>query len=368
MRVFSVFKNYCSSKDDSLFAAMSLILKSEQEGLFIGLTTDIEPRIFHSEYHRSSEFRGSNMYPTIIFSTYIFRRIATRLKLRAINLMADFLGMTVGFLTVDGFSNICLKSVPNRSCFIVFWCNDEMEANEFWQRQKILISSKKRTEFFPRTDYTALHLSENSERQYSRFNFLKPTELMDHFPSIPRILFASDINVELRPTLCEYQRRLTKYFGRVIDFDGFLWQEARLRVHTFSINSPYEIEGLKRYFAGSGNNAATATPTKSELNAIRLTLHGRERYLFIKAFSESDLSDSLVLIGKSWAQFPSLRKHLSGLRRFPSSLEVQFLQRSRVCPILAALLVQVPVTFEQIFLRVARSVSLSDEVFLRIDF
>ena len=325
-------RGYRSSKDDGICSAIKSIVNSKRVGFFIGLTTDIEPRLPHSEFHRSRDFKHSINYPVILFSTYVGRRFLTKIKLVIVGLIAKKLNLIIGFLSVDGFSHIRIGVIPKKSFLVTIWYNEEEEANKYWRQQSSLARNIPKVEFFTPREGVTLQSPKNSERLGQVFNFLKPSILDDHFPSIPTILFASDIFIELRPNLLAYQERLQYQFGLKFNFDEVLWSEARFRVTNLVANNGFNLKSLGEIAGALEMHGESAFPTPVEFDALCLTLFGRERYLYIKAISESEFSDDLVLIGQTWFQFPSLRKHLSNLKRFPSSSEVQLLQKSRVCP------------------------------------
>lgn len=331
-RLLEIVRGYRSSKDDGIFSAIKSVFNTKHGGFFIGLTTDIEPRLPHSELHRSRDFKLSINYPLIIFSTYISRRFQTKLKLLIVGWLAKKLELKVGYLTVDGFSHLRVRAIPPKSFLVTFWWNEEQEANDYWPKQSNWIRNMSMVEIFVPRVGVNLKSPKNSERVAKTFNFLNPTNLGDHFPSVPKILFASDITVELRPNLLAYQARLRHQFGLKLDFDEVLWSEAQFRVTSLTTNRGLELNSVNRLIGGLEIHGGSAFPTPTEFDAICLTLFGRERYLYIKAISESEFSDALVLIGESWFQFTNLRKHLISLKRFPSSSKVQLLQKSRVCP------------------------------------
>jgi hypothetical protein len=221
---------------------------------------------------------------------------------------------------------------PKNGFVVSQWFNEPEESDNFWRNKKGRIKELSRAEFFPPRDGEELVSNRSVQRSSTLFNLMIPTEIDNHFPSTRRIVFASDIDISLRTTAMGYQNRLLIDFGIDINFDEMLWLCAERRTSTPTSVAAFQLSEIIEIDNHVQSVGASASPTESEIDALRLTLHGRERYLYVKCLAESDLSNELEIIGESWGQFQSLERHRSKEKRFPSKLEVHELQRSRVCP------------------------------------
>jgi hypothetical protein len=331
-RVAMVLDGHKDSKDFSLLSALLLIYRNRQERIFIALTTDIDPRRSLSEFPRSEYVNNRTTAPIVVFSTFVLRRLQTKIKLFVVILIANRLKLRVGLLTSDGLSGLKVVPCPKNGFIVSQWFNEPEESDSFWKNRKGSIKELSRVEFFPPREGELLPSSRSVQRSSSLFNLMIPTEIDSHFPSTKRIVFASDIDITLRNRALEYQNRLQIDFSINVNLDEMLWVCAERRTSTpgsvvaFQLSEIIELDNFVQSID------ASAKPTENEIDALRLTLHGRERYLYVRSLAESELSNELEIIGESWGQFQNLERHRSKEKRFPSKLEVHELQRSRVCP------------------------------------
>lgn len=331
-RVAMLPDGHKDSKDLPLLSALLLIYRQRQDGIFIALTADIDPRRSSSEFPRSKFVTNRSSSPIIVFSTFILRRMQTKVKLFVTICIANRLKLRLGLLTVDGLSGLKNMPCPKNGFIVSQWFNEPEESDNFWINRKGKIKQLERLEFFPPRDGELLTSSRSVQRSSYLFNLMIPTEIDSHFPSTRRIVFASDIDISLRITALGYQNRLLTDFGIDINLDEMLWLCAERRTSTHTSVAPFQLSEIIELDNNMQSVGASAQPTESEIDALRLTLHGRERYLYVRCLAESELSNELEIIGESWGQFKNLERHRSTEKRFPSKLEVHELQRSRVCP------------------------------------
>jgi len=179
-------------------------------------------------------------------------------------------------------------------------------------------------------------------RRSKDFVLAVPTSLNDHFPSTKQIVFASDITTDLRGGAKSLVRRLRENIGSVVDLDEGLWEEAKRRVTGITDNTPLSFTDLMATIGFDSQVCDEVGISEVELDALRLTLHGRERLLFLKSIAQSELSQYLRVIGESWKAIPEIRPFVIETRRFPVGQLVSDLQRSRVCPDFGSSLGQMP--------------------------
>ena len=323
---------YKSTRDDSFYVCLKILLNSKAKFFWIGLSVDIEPRISQVEFVRGKTLKDGLETPLIILSTHPLRRFQTVFKLKVIQALVNWFSYKVGFITSDGFSNLKCSFRSTNAFLISTWFNEPEESDLYWKSRIHRSSFKSIIEYFPVRPSVPLTSFGNFDRRDFNFNFLICTKLGLHFPTKPVALFAGEINVLLRPHAVEYQNRLTKRYGEKINLDEFLWSHAEHRLRDLRTNTPFKVN-----VNDDGENSLTIPeieflPSEVELDGLRLSLHGRERFLYISAMAKSDLSENLALIGASWRQFRSISKFVIGRKRFPSALNVDELQRSRVCP------------------------------------
>lgn len=323
----------CITRDTSLFRGLVRSIRTRHDPLWIALTVDIEPRVTFCEFYRGKEIASGLAFPVIVLSTHVVRRFQTSIKLSILITFANLMKRRIGFLSTDGWAGVKIFVRPRRGVLVTQWFNSPDEADDYWVRNSRSIKRICRIEYFPERPGFIDPPSRGGVTRLSRsFVFARPSELHEHFPTHRTILFASDITVSLRPAALSYVKRFDGLFNSKFDLDRELWEVAKSRVGDSACNDPFDADRWLESREFDPPSLKALMMTEIEHDGLRLTLHGRERYLYVKKIAESNISDSLVLIGQSWREFKTLEPFVSQVDRFPSSLNIHHLQRSRVCP------------------------------------
>jgi hypothetical protein len=330
--IITNIRTYRNIRDDSLYGCLKILFKFRGISFWIALAVDIEPRISQVEFFRGQILKDGLKAPLFVFSTHPFKRFQTFCKLKVIQIVVNIMSHSVGFITTDGFSNLNLVFKSNNIFLITTWFNEPEESELFWKGRLKSSSFESIVEYFPIRPSVSLTNVKGFVRRDQNFNFLTATKLEHHFPTKPMILFAGDINIALRPHAVAYQDRLKSRYGEKIDLDEFLWSHAEYRLNYLNVNQPFKVSLKNDDSFALSVFETDFLPSEVELDGLRLTLHGRERFLYINAIVKSDLSENLVLIGSSWEQFWLTSRFVDSRKRFPSSSNVDELQRSRICP------------------------------------
>jgi hypothetical protein len=241
---------------------------------------------------------------------------------------------------------------------VSWWYNSPDEADLYWSSRQKLRERVKRIEIFPDGQGGAASLLPDSTVRHSKnFVLAATSDLNDHFPSKQQIVFASDITIDLRQGASSLLRRLNTHLHSEVDLDGAIWQEAQERVEGISPNVPLSFETLMKGAGYEPEECRRVEISEIELDALRLTLHGRERFLFLRALAQSDLSRYLRVIVGTWRAILEIAPFVIDAPRFPISPIVSDLQKSRVCPDFGSSLGPMPLYFRAQSLA-ARSIGL----------
>lgn len=336
-----------ATKDTSTFQVVRWLARCDQSrAKWVHLTSDIDARQFICDYLREAPSIESEYCDSIVLSTHIVRRLQTNIKLNLIFGWTRLRRTVLHILSNDGFSGAGSFILPFRITLVSWWYNSPDEADRYWSTRQKLQKRVDRIEIFPDTQGTLTSALSGSTIRLSR-NFVLATasDLNSHFPSKPQIVFASDITVALRQDATPLLRRIQAHFHSEVDLDGMLWREAENRVKGISPNVPLSFESLMRVAGYEPEACHQVKISDIELDALRLTLHGRERLLFLKAIAQSDVSQYLRVIGNTWRTIPEIAPFVIDVPRFPISPVVTELQKSRVCPDFGSSLGPMPLYF-----------------------
>ena len=314
-----------------LLTSLKVTFAHRTERIWVILSCDIEPRELFCDFFRARPGPiPDDMHP-IVLSTHVVRRLQTNLKLLGLSCWSRLTRTTVCVLSTDGFSGASMWVRPHGLILVSQWFNSPDEADDYWNGRTALLENTRRLEFFPeRPGVEDSPPTKDLVRISRNFIIADSSDLASHFPTIRQVVFASDITIDLRPDAHRLRDELQRQHN--VNIDDLLWEEARMRVHGAKENHPLTLSDLLAAQSDGDFDPQFSSINEKELDALRLTMHGRERYLFVSAIASSDLSDSFKLIGATWRQFPSLRPFVIDQARFPGGKVVSDLQRSRVCP------------------------------------
>lgn len=332
-RVRKLFHSWRSTRDSGWFAIARSSLQSKYPVIWVALSCDIDARELFCAFFRSVPPPIRTDSPFLVLSTHILRRLNTNLKLTVLSAISRIRRRPIAMMSTDGLAGATLAIHPYKLLLVSQWFNSPDEADEYWGYRPKLLRRTRRVEYFPeRPGLVDPEPIEGLTRLSRNFVLADPSRLSDHFPSIKQIVFASDITIALRKEAVPVAQRLGQHLGTDFDLDELIWREAHERVNGNQLNLPFYLDSLLTRTLPEFESSQRLEISEIELDALRLTLHGRERYLFIRSLAESDLAPFLCLIGSTWTQFPDLRPFISTQKRFPGGQKVTDFQRSRVCP------------------------------------
>lgn len=332
-QVRKLFHSWRSTRDSGWFAIARSSLQSKYPVIWVALSCDIDARELFCDFFRSVPPPIRTDGPFLVLSTHILRRLQTNLKLTVLSAISRIRRRPIAMMSTDGLAGATLAIHPYKLLLVSQWFNSPDEADEYWGYRPKLLRRTRRVEYFPeRPGLVDPEPIEGLTRLSRNFVLADPSRLSDHFPSIKQIVFASDITIALRKEAVPVAQRLGQHLGADFDLDELIWKEAHERVNGNQPNLPFYLDSLLTRTLPEFESSQRLEISEIELDALRLTLHGRERYLFIRSLAESDLAPFLCLIGSTWTQFPDLRPFVSTQKRFPGGQKVTDFQRSRVCP------------------------------------
>ena len=312
----------------------------------VRLSCDIEPRQLTCDYLRETPISPLGDNDPVVLSTHYLRRIQTNMKLSLIFAWTRIHRQEICILSTDGLAGARPFIYPYRLVVVSQWFNSPDEADDYWLTRVRLQNRTKRLEIFSeRPGIRVPSPSESTIRLAKDFVLADPSLLENHFPSIPQIVFASDITLSLRDGANTLIRRLFQKTGTGPCLDEALWEEARRRVEGINENTPLTFEHLLTTAGQNSHYHSEIEVSEVELDALRLTLHSRERFLFLKSIAQSELAEYLKVIGDGWRRIPEIKPFVINTKRFPVSREVSDLQRSRVCPDFGSSLGSIPLYF-----------------------
>lgn len=313
---------------------------------WLKLSCDIDARQLTCDYLRETPFCAVEDSDSILLSTHYLRRVQTNFKLSFIFAWTRIQRLELRIISTDGLAGARPLGIPYRLFLVSQWFNSPDESDSYWSTRGRLLSKTRRLEVFsPRPEICDHPPSTSLCRISKDFVLAAPSELRHHFPSIPQIVYASDITLSIREGAYSLLYRLEASIGSNCDLDAVLWEEANRRVEGTSANIPLTFRHLMESAGVDSQVCARVKITEMELNALRLTLHSRERFLYLRAIARSDLAQYLKVIGDSWRVIPEIRPFVIDTRRFPISKKVVNLQRSRVCPDFGCTLGPMPLYF-----------------------
>lgn len=324
---------WARSHDTGFVAIIKIFAQRDLNCVYVALSCDISARESFCDFYRGQPGPIGGDHQLLVLSTFYLRRLQTNVKLLILSMMTLMRRRELVVLSTDGLAGASFLVRPWKLTLVSQWFNSPDEADEYWARLPKLLVRTKRVELFPeRPGMPDLPATSSLVRKSCNLVLAEPSRLDDHFPSRQRIVFAGDLTVDLRSGALPLISRTIHSLGQAFDLDDCIWNEARLRVDGKVPNEPLDFDVLVEKYAGVQFKNSGIIPSEIELDALRLTLHGRERLLYIRALAQSDLADFLVIVGHSWEQIPDLRRFISDHERFPVGKNVQDLQRSRVAP------------------------------------
>jgi hypothetical protein len=298
------------------------------------------------DYLRETPFQTVVDGDSITLSTHYLRRIQTNIKLSLIFIWTRIVQQEICVISTDGLAGARPYGLPHRLFLVSQWFNSPDEADSYWSKRQRLLERTRRLELFSERPGVCDPPSSKSLTRLSRdFVLAAPSYLEHHFPSIRQIVFASDIAIHLRSDASSLLYRLEEKAGTTVDLDGALWREAVRRTDGVTENIPLTLQSLIVDSDIEPQVCDEVAITEVELDALRLTMHGRERFLYLKAIAQSDLARYLKVIGDSWRAIPEIRPFVIDTPRFPIGRSVSDLQRSRVCPDFGSSLGSIPLYF-----------------------
>lgn len=338
---------WCATRDTSMFKVVGWLRKHDfANAKWVRLSCDIEPRQLTCDYLRETPSRTIKDGDSIILSTHYLRRIQTNIKLSLIFAWTRIVQQEICVLSTDGLSGARPFWYPYRLFLVSQWFNSPDEADFYWTNRQQLSEKTRRLELFSERPGVCDPSPSKSLSRISRdFVLAAPSYLEHHFPSIRQIVFASDITTDLRSDSNSLLRRLRERAGTAVDLDGALWKEAKKRTDGIIGNTPLTLQHLLLDYGLEPQLCDEVAITEVELDALRLTLHSRERVLYLKAIAQSDLARYLKVVGNSWRAIPEIRPFVIDTPRFPVGQAVSDLQRSRACPDFGSSLGSIPLYF-----------------------
>jgi hypothetical protein len=250
--------------------------------------------------------------------------------------------INVTIISNDGISNLKNVALGKIKTLITFWFNSPDESEVFWRGQARRPS--KIIEFFVPRDDSYLPPSESGTIQIETLpvvSSLIPNQKA-LTPSTPQIVFAGDIRIDLRPEVAASLNLKGVSSHKNIEIDDYFWDLANMRLDECGKVYPFTIHEFWRTFPEL-ETRSEGSDLEVLQDGLRLTLHSRERYLYIVRLCESGFADRTIVIGNQWRQFPSVSSRVHHLSRFPESETPGEVQRARVCPDFGSSLGLIPI-------------------------
>lgn len=328
-----ILRYWITTRDSSFLEVTRRTIGQRDSPIWAVITCDLQPRELFCDYFREWPPPIPNLQQRILLSTHPLRRFQSHFKINVMFGMSRLLRREVIVLSTDGLSGARVFVVPYKLTIVTQWFNSPDEADEYWKTRRRLLERTRKVDLFPeRPSCPDPPPSLSSKRISKNFVLAAPSDLTRHFPLIRQIVFASDITLEMRPAARSLAERVASLVGNSTNIDDLIWREAELRTSGSRENKPFTLLDLFDASDADSELVSAMDISEEEIDGIRLTLHGRERYLFLRSIAQSEFSDFLKVIGDSWRSVPEIRPYVIDTIRFPGSIHVQQLQRSRVCP------------------------------------
>lgn len=341
-RAMRIFRSFRSSDDSSMWSIFVTVFQTRKSGdrqICLIITSDVDARASHTEFARHI-FPKQIQRSVLFFSSYVLRRSATLSKIILVRILRRLFGLTITVFALDGIGNLRIRNLGWISHLHTEWFNSPDEADHFWS----LIKSKPDivTEFFPFRDGLVLASpSASHERKYSwPVTALVMGHTQDLSPSVHDIVFAGDIRLDVRPECNALLLHLEEYGFRSGSLDEVLWAIAEERVAGKGTSQSIWLSDVLQ--ALTMDTKYAGADVESVTDGLRLTVHSRERFLYVRNLCRSEFSKSVRIIGHQWLQFKEVAPYVASSGRFPESWPPSDFQRARVCPDFGSSLGMIP--------------------------